>query len=114
MKLLYCLLIIVRPLRLLLMLLVALVIVAGPFAGGVVTTEGFGFVLSVLAPSLFAMLLFIIPLDITMMLVFRASTDDAAHRRRYWWLIWLQGGLLLALLLAWLPIVLRLLDRAPI
>ena len=58
------------------------------------------------------MLVFALPLDITMALVFRVDAD-AAQRRRLGVAIRLELATLAALVLAWTPFALKLVDRWP-
>ena len=99
----------VGVLRGLLWLLTGLVIACAPLADGRVQT-GWRFAPSVLAPTLMAMLAFSLPLDMTMTRVFMLDKPEA-ERRRYGRIFWMETVLLLALLGAWVPFILRLMGR---
>ena len=100
-------------LRVLLVLLAVLVIFAAPVVQGVTEPlEGdWRFLVSIVSPSLFGMLLFVIPLDLLMLLVFRTAAGDAGRRRNYLRLVWFEGAIWLGMVAAWLPLLLSLLNR---
>ncbi|MCG3200557.1 MAG: hypothetical protein NFCOHLIN_00412 [Gammaproteobacteria bacterium] len=96
-------------LRALLLLVTLMVIACAPFADGRVQA---GWMLgpSVIAPTLMAMLAFSLPLDITMTRVFMLDRP-APERRRYRRILWLETALLLVMLAAWAPFILRIMGR---
>ncbi|MGQ0656833.1 MAG: hypothetical protein ACT4NU_01870 [Chromatiales bacterium] len=94
------------PLRALLALLVVGVIACAPFADGQVHF-GWRLAPSVIAPTLVAMLAFSLPLDMTMTRVFMLDKADE-ERVRYRRIFWLEFALLVAMLAAWTPFMLRL------
>ncbi len=94
-------------LRTLLAVAVALVIACAPLADGAVHTD-WRFWPAVIAPVFVPVFTFVLPLDITMASVFKASTDDGGAKRRYRRIIWLDTGLLVTLLLSWTPFIIRL------
>ena len=95
-------------LRLLLVLAVVGLIVAAPFSDGPAHAAGWPLVRSVIAPTLFAIMMFVLPLDITMTLVFMSGRRDP-ERRRLRRIARIESVLLIVMILAWLPLVLRLL-----
>ena len=95
-------------LRVLLVLCVVALIVAAPFSGGPAHTTGWPLVGGVIAPTLFVIMAFVLPLDITMTLVFM-SDRRGAQRRRLLRIAQTEAVLLVAMLAAWTPLVLRLL-----
>ena len=95
-------------LRVLLVLCVVALIVAAPFSDGPAHTMGWPLVGSVIAPTLFVIMAFVLPLDITMTLVFM-SDRHGPERRRLLRIAQTEAVLLVAMLAAWTPLVLRLL-----
>ena len=95
-------------LRVLLVLCVVALIVAAPFSDGPAHTTGWPLVGSVIAPTLFVIMAFVLPLDITMTLVFM-SGRHGPERRRLLRIAQTEAVLLVAMLAAWTPLVLRLL-----
>ena len=95
-------------LRVLLVLCVVALIVAAPFSDGPAHTTGWPLVGSVIAPTLFVIMAFVLPLDITMTLVFM-SDRRGPERRRLLRIAQTEAVLLVAMLAAWTPLVLRLL-----
>ena len=95
-------------LRVLLVLCVVTLIVAAPFSDGPAYTTGWPLVGSVIAPTLFVIMAFVLPLDITMTLVFM-SDRHGPERRRLLRIAQTEAVLLVAMLAAWTPLVLRLL-----
>ncbi len=99
------------PLRTMLVVLVLLLIAVGPFSGGEARVEGFAVFTSVVAPAFYVIMLFVIPLDITMTRVFMGESRGA-ERARYRFIIRLEVVLMVLMVLAWLPFVLDLLRRS--
>ncbi len=99
----------VGVLRALLLIVTLLVIACAPFADGRVQS---GWMLgpSVIAPTIMAMLAFSLPLDITMTRVFMLDRP-APEQRRYRRILWLESALLLVMLAAWAPFILRIMGR---
>lgn len=99
----------VGVLRTLLLLVTLTVIACAPFADGRVQT---GWMLgpSVIAPTVMAMLAFSLPLDITMTRVFMLDRP-APERRRYRRILWLETAMLLIMLAAWAPFIMRIMGR---
>lgn len=95
-------------LRLLLVLCVVALIIAAPFSDGPTHSTGWPLVRSVIAPTLFVIMAFVLPLDITMTLVFM-SDRQGAERRRLRRIAQTEAVLLVAMLVAWIPLVMRLL-----
>ena len=90
--------------------LVALIVV-GPFAGGPVEEPDASIVLSVVAPAFYVIMLFVLPLDITMSSVFM-SDKQGEERARFRFIIRTEVALFVLMLLSWLPFVVRLLKSA--
>ncbi len=96
-------------LRLLLGALVLLVSAAAPFSDGPVVYSGWRLATTMIAPALFVMLAFLLPLDMIMSAVFM-SGGNPVRRARFRRIIAVELVLLVAMTAAWLPFVLRLLD----
>lgn len=95
-------------LRVLLVLFVVALVIAAPFSDAPAHTTGWPLVRSVIAPTLFVIMAFVLPLDITMTLVFM-SDRHGRERRRLVRIAQTEAVLLAAMLAAWTPLVLRLL-----
>ncbi len=95
-------------LRIALCAVVVALIAAAPFSGGQARFEGLAFVVTVLAPALFVMFVFILALDLVMTRVFLVDAEGDA-RRRLVRVLRVEGVLFAGLLLAWTPLVIRLL-----
>ena len=96
-------------LRLLLMTVALVIIAAAPFADGSSHLHDWRLLPSVVAPSVMMMLVFAIPLDITMARIFMADAD-AAEMRRLKFIIRTEIAVYLVLIGAWLPFMVRVLD----
>lgn len=96
-------------LRLILAALVLLVSAAVPFSDGPAAYSGWRLATTVVAPTVFVMLVFVLPLDMIMSAVFM-SGGNAAARARFRRIILAELALLAAMALAWMPFVLRLLN----
>ena len=94
-------------LRVLLLAAVIVLIVAAPFSDGPAHATGWPLVRSVIAPTLFVIMAFVLPLDITMTLVFM-SDRHGAERRRLRRIAQTESVLFVAMLLAWMPLLIRL------
>jgi len=95
-------------LRTTLMLTTVLLVFLAPFAGGHIQTSGWPLVTTLLAPVCFAMLIFVLCLDMLMTRVFMSGNSDA-ERQRLTMIFRSEGLLLLVLLVSWAPFVLALL-----
>ena len=95
-------------LRVLLVISVVALIVAAPFSDGPAHSTGWPLVRSVIAPTLFVIMAFVVPLDITMTLVFMLDRQGP-ERRRLRRIAQIEAVLLAAMLVAWIPLVVRLL-----
>ncbi len=100
-------------LRALLLGSAALVIAATPFADGTVYIHDWRLVPSVIAPSIMMMLVFAIPLDVTMAFVFRADADNQ-ERLRLDSVIRIEVVTYVAMLLAWTPFMIKIVDFTPL
>ena len=96
-------------LRLMLVLLVLAVCAAAPFSDGPAVYSGWRLATTVVAPAIFVMLVFLLPLDMTMCAVFM-SGRNAAARARLRRIILAELLLLVVMALVWSPFILRLLD----
>ena len=99
-------------LRSLLLLAALLVVAAAPFADGSAHVHDWRLLPSVVAPSIMMMLVFAIPLDITMTRVFMVDAD-AAEKARFGFIIRVEACVLAALIAAWTPFILEVLDFSP-
>jgi hypothetical protein len=87
----------------------AILVLMGPFSGGQVRLEGAAVLTTLVAPVAYAVFVFVLPLDMTMTGIF--MSDAAPERRRALKRVLITEALLLAaLLLSWLPFLIRLLD----
>ncbi len=98
-------------LRAMLVAIVLLLILMGPISGGEARVSGFALFTSVVAPAFYVIMLFVLPLDITMSRVFMGEAQGE-EKLRYRFIIRLELVLLALMLLAWLPFVLKLLKTA--
>ena len=99
-------------LRSLLIIAAVFVVGAAPFADGSVYMHDWRLLPSVIAPTVMMMLVFAIPLDITMARVFMADAD-AEERTRLRFAIRVDVIALFAMCLAWAPFMAKVLDFSP-
>ena len=97
------------PLRLMLALLVVVVSAAAAFSEGPAMYVGWRLATTVIAPAVFVMLVFLLPLDMIMSAVFM-SGGSPVRRARFRRIIAVELVFLVAMVIAWLPFVLKLLD----
>ena len=95
------------PLRTMLVIIVLALIVISPFAGGRVVVSGWAIITTLLAPTLYVIMVFVLPLDIVMTRVFMSAAEGEA-RARYVRIIRIELLLLILLLISWAPFVGRL------
>ena len=95
-------------LRVMLVIGVVALIIAAPFSDGPTSSTGWPLVRSVIAPALFVIMAFVLPLDITMTLIFMSDRQEP-ERRRLLRIAQTEVVLLVAMLVAWMPLILRLL-----
>ena len=96
-------------LRMMLLTMVGLLAMVGPFSGGNVDFAGFALITTLIAPVAYAIFVFVLPLDMTMSALF--MTDTTPERRAALKRALITEAVLLAvMLLAWLPFTLRLLG----
>lgn len=100
-------------LRCLLLASAALVIAATPFADGNVYLHDWRLVPSVIAPSIMMMLVFALPLDITMACIFRVDAAPA-EKQRLGTVIRIEAVVYIAMLLAWTPFIVKVVDFSPL
>jgi hypothetical protein len=98
-------------LRGMLVIVVVLLVLLGPFAGGEVKPTGISVLMSVVAPAFYVIMLFVLPLDITMSFVFM-SDKEAGERARFRFIIKIEFALLLLMVLSWFPLIYGLLKTA--
>lgn len=94
-----------------LVIIVMFLVVMGPISGGEARVTGFAVFTSVVAPAFYVIMLFILPLDITMARVFMGEAKGA-ERERYRFIIRIEIVLFVLMLLAWLPFIVKLLKTA--
>ena len=92
------------------MALVLVLIFAAFFADGKVYMHDWRLFPSVIAPSVATMIFFVLPLDITMSWVFKASTKDTIEQNRLGMVIKIDFILFALLILAWLPFMFTIVD----
>ena len=97
-------------LRVLLAVLVVLIVICAPFSGGATGHSGWRLLTTVVAPTLFVMTAFVLPLDMLMSRLFMADADEA-RRERLKRVIRIELGLLMVMLAAWSPFVVRLFNQ---
>ncbi len=102
----------IGALRAMLLASVAVVIAAAPFADGSVHVEDWRIFPSVIAPTLMMMLVFTLPLDITMSRIFMSDAVAAEHERLSF-VIKLEIIALVLLVAAWTPFLLNVLELSP-
>ena len=100
------------PLRVMLVAAMAVVILAAPFADGTTHAHDWRLLPGVVAPTIMMMLVFAIPLDVTMARVF-LSDADATERARLWFAIKVELLVYALMLMAWAPFVVKVLDFNP-
>lgn len=91
---------------------VALLVVASPFALAPASAHGWAIVPTVIAPALFAIFIFVLPLDLAMTLVFR-SDKSGGERQRLNRVLAVETILTLTLILSWTPFVVSLVNQSP-
>ena len=99
-------------LRSLLVIAAVMVIGAAPFADGSVYMHDWRLLPSVIAPTVMMMLVFALPLDITMAAVFMADAESR-ERTRLKFAIRVDSIAMLAMCLAWAPFMAEVLDFSP-
>ena len=99
----------IGALRIMLLCSILIVILFSPFADGNVYAHDWRIVYSVVAPTITMMLVFAIPLDITMARVFMSGANDI-ERRRLRRVIRIEAGAYLLMILAWTPFFLTVLG----
>ncbi|MSR16052.1 MAG: hypothetical protein EXR86_16185 [Gammaproteobacteria bacterium] len=79
----------------------------GPFADGRVILKSWQVLPSVVAPAIMFILLFVLPLDMTMSRIFM-SGQEHLEKSRLLAIIKLEGALFFALLLSWIPFFIKI------
>ncbi|MFT4561111.1 MAG: hypothetical protein ACI9BW_000851 [Gammaproteobacteria bacterium] len=85
---------------------------AAPFADGSTHMHDWRLFPSVIAPTLMMMLVFTLPLDITMAYVFMSDASEI-ERQRLRVIIRFEALLLVLMVLSWIPFMFRVLDFSP-
>ena len=98
-------------LRGVLVIVVIALICLGPFSGGDVKATGVSVLMTVVAPAFYVIMLFVVPLDITMSFVFMSDKEDR-ERTRYRFIIRAEIALFLLMILFWFPFIYGLLKTA--
>ena len=80
----------------------------GPVSGGPVSFDGVKMFTTLLAPTFYVVVLFVLPLDMTMTRIFM-SDADAVKRLQLKRVLITESALLTLMVLTWLPFVLKLL-----
>jgi disulfide bond formation protein DsbB len=88
--------------RVLLDVVIVLLIILAPFAGGETAYSGWRMMPTLIAPALAPIFLFVLPLDMTMSAIFM-SAKDLDERRRYRFIIITDFVLLAVLVAVWVP-----------
>ena len=97
------------PLRKILFLITLLVACVGPFLDGTADPYSWKILPTVITPTLMLILAFVLPLDMTMAMVF--MTDTVGEQRRHLKsVLKLEAGLTAVLFIAWVPFFLRLFE----
>ena len=96
-------------LRALLFILIAALILSAPLALLETHKSGWLMLPTLIAPTIVPMLVFIVPLDMTMCAI-QMTSKGQAQRKRYVRIIWYDAVSLGLLLLAWLPFLWKLLS----
>lgn len=100
------------PLRSGLTILTLTVMAAAPFADGTVHMHDWRLFPSVIAPTIVMMLAFTFPLDLTMTRIFMEDAGPE-ERRRLAGIMRFEAVLLVLMLVAWTPFMLKVLDFSP-
>jgi len=100
-------------LRSLLIGAVILSILAAPFADGTERLRGWAIVPTVIGPTVMMIVVFVLPLDIVMSRVFMIDCEPAG-RRRFRRIITTELVALIAVVGAWLPFIVGVLDFNPL
>jgi hypothetical protein len=95
--------------RIFLLFTVVILIAAAPFVGDKTVMHGWELITTVIFPVMVPMYFFILPLDMTMCFIMMQEKPDDV-RKHYRRIIWLELVLMILLLLAWLPFVIRLVS----
>ena len=97
-------------LRTTLIIIVIALIVIAPFTGGSVRVDGWAIIPTLLAPALYVIVVFVLPLEMVMSLIFM-SDKHGSERRRYQRILVIELALFLVLLTAWAPFLVELLSK---
>jgi len=103
----------IGPMRIALLAITAFLIACAPFAGTGPVYAGWQFVPTVLAPVLAPIMLFVLPLEMTMSRLFMADEGEAG-KQRYRRIIRIELFGFALLVLSWLPYLVRLWNASRI
>ena len=95
-------------LRALMIGFVLLLCVVAPFSGGT-DYNGLAVLITAVAPALFVIMFFVLPLDMLMSIVFRVDASTA-KRRRMNRILKIEALVFIVMGLSWLPFVMNLVD----
>ena len=99
------------PLRGMMAVVVLILVLSAPAALTPASAYGWSVLPTVVAPALFVIFIFVLPLDVVMTLVFR-SDKEGEERARLSKVLVIDVVLTAALALSWTPYILSLLDQA--
>jgi len=91
---------------------VILLVIGSPFALAPASAHGWAILPTVIAPALFVIFIFVLPLDLVMTLVFR-SDKTGTERQRFNRILVAEGTLTALLTLSWTPFVVGLVTEVP-
>ena len=91
-----------------LVLITLSLIAIGPFAGGPVRFDGWAIVPTLVAPAFYVIVIFVLPLDMTMSRVFMSGASEA-RRAQLKRVMVTEAVLFVLMVIGWLPFVLQLL-----
>jgi hypothetical protein len=89
-------------LRVSLAILILVLVGFAPFAAGPVSYSGWAMVPSLVVPAIVPIVFFVLLLDMMMSRIFMVD-QQGEGRARYRRILWLEGVLLVLMLLAWMP-----------
>jgi hypothetical protein len=98
-----------NPLRKLLIVVTIPIICVGPFLDGTAETETWRIFPTVIAPAFMLILIFVLPLDMTMARIFMSDANET-QRNQLKSAIKVDAILMAVLLLAWLPFFMRFFE----
>ncbi len=100
-----------NPLRKMLIALTTVIACVGPFPNGTAETDDWRILPTVIAPTLMLMLIFVLPLDMTMSKIFMSDADPG-KKSILGMAIKIDLILFMLLILGWIPFFLRFFEIA--